>query len=285
MNFWFTIREGLKGFTRARLSTFITITSIVFSHFLIALFLILSINVDSWIGEMRSKLELEVYIDRTLSDSETGQIKKKTLKISGIENAVYISKKDAADRFEKEFGKNIYEILQSNPLPASLTITLKPEFRNAQKAAVVSKELGKIPGVEEVVYHKELISIIDNYMSVVYLVGIVIIVLLITITFILLYNTIRLTIYARRDIIEIMKLVGAKKSLIKRPFVIEGLLQGAVGAAIASGLVYVASKLIIKYLYPFLLIKMDVYLIILSLGMLIGYFSSRISVQKHFGHV
>ncbi len=285
MNFWFTIREGLKGFTRARLSTFITITSIVFSHFLIALFLILSINVDSWIGEMRSKLELEVYIDRTLSESEAGQIKKKTLKISGIENAVYISKKDAADRFEKEFGKNIYEILQSNPLPASLTITLKPEFRNAPKAAVVSKELGKIPGVEEVVYHKELISIIDNYMSVVYLVGIVIIVLLITITFILLYNTIRLTIYARRDIIEIMKLVGAKKSLIKRPFVIEGLLQGAVGAAIASGLVYVASKLIIKYLYPFLLIKMDVYIIILSMGMLIGYFSSRISVQKHFGHV
>lgn len=285
MNFWFTVQEGLKGFSRARLSTFITITSIVFSLFLIAIFLILSINVDSWIGQIRSKLELEVYIERTLTNEEAKQVEHKISRISGVERSVYISKADAAIRFEKEFGKNIYEILQSNPLPASIVITLKPEFRNAAKAAVVSKEMDQINGVEEVVYHKELISIIDEYMDIVYLTGTVIIVLLITITIILLYNTIRLTIYARRDIIEIMKLVGAKKSLIKRPFVIEGLLQGALGAAIASGAIYLTVKLIVKFFYPFLLIKIDVYVIIMTLGLLIGYFSSRISVQKHLSNV
>jgi len=285
MNFWFTIREGLKGFSRARLSTFITISSIVFSLFLIAIFLILSINVDSWIGQIRSKLELEVYIERTLTDIEAKKIEQKISKISGIEKSLYISKADAAKRFETEFGKNIYEILQSNPLPASIIITLNPDFRNAAKAADVSKELGKINGVEEIIYHKELISIIDNYMNVVYLVGIIIIVLLISITFILLYNTIRLTIYARRDIIEIMKLVGAKKSLIKRPFVIEGLLQGALGAAIASGTVYLSVKLVIKFFYPYLLFDIDVYAIIMIMGILIGYFSSRISVQKHLSNV
>ncbi|KAA3609864.1 MAG: ABC transporter permease [Calditrichaeota bacterium] len=285
MNFWFTIREGLKGFSRARLSTFITITSIVFSLFLIAIFLVLSINVDSWIGQIRSKLELEVYIDRTSTDEEAKKTEQQIAKIDGIEKSVYISKEAAAKRFEKEFGKNIYEILQNNPLPASIIITLKPGFRNAEKAAQISNELGKVNGVEEIVYHKELISIIDNYLDIVYLIGAIIIILLITITFILLYNTIRLTIYARRDIIEIMKLVGAKKSLIKRPFVIEGLLQGVFGALIASGAIYFSVKLVIKFLYPFLLFKADIYFIVIIMGMLIGYFSSRISVQKHLSNV
>ncbi len=285
MNFWFTIHEGIKGFARARLSAFITVSSIVFSLFLIAIFLILSINVDSWIGQIRSKLEFEIFIERTLTNDEAKLVEQKIKKIEGVEKAVYISKKDAAERFEKEFGKNIYEILQSNPLPASIIISLKPNFRNAAQAAVVSKKMKKIEGVEEVIYQKELISIIDNYMNIVYLVGAVIILLLVTITFILLYNTIRLTIYARRDIIEIMKLVGAKKSLIKRPFVIEGLLQGALGAAIASGAVYLAVKVIIKFFYPFLLFKIDVYAVIMIMGMLIGYFSSRISVQKHLSNV
>ncbi len=285
MNFWFTIHEGIKGFARARLSAFITVSSIVFSLFLIAIFLILSINVDSWIGQIRSKLEFEIFIERTLTNDEAKQVEQKIKKIEGVEKAVYISKKDAAERFEKEFGKNIYEILQSNPLPASIIISLKPAFRNAAQAALVSKKMKEIEGVEEVIYQKELISIIDNYLNIVYLVGAVIILLLVTITFILLYNTIRLTIYARRDIIEIMKLVGAKKSLIKRPFVIEGLLQGALGAAIASGAVYLAVKVVIKFFYPFLLFKIDVYAVIMIMGMLIGYFSSRISVQKHLSNV
>ncbi len=285
MNFWFTIHEGLKGFARARLSAFITVSSIVFSLFLIAIFLILSINVDSWIGQIRSKLEFEIFIERTLTNDEAKQVEQQIKKIEGVEKAIYISKKDAAERFEKEFGKNIYEILQSNPLPASIIISLKPAFRNAAQAALVSKKMKKIEGVEEVIYQKELISIIDNYLNIVYLVGAVIILLLVTITFILLYNTIRLTIYARRDIIEIMKLVGAKKSLIKRPFVIEGLLQGALGAAIASGAVYLAVKVVIKFFYPFLLFKIDVYAVIMIMGMLIGYFSSRISVQKHLSNV
>jgi cell division transport system permease protein len=281
MNFWFTIREGFKGFKRARLSTVITISSIVFSHFLIGMFLLISINVDSWIGNLRSKLEIEIFLDRTLSEDNGQIIHSKVKKIKGIKFSQFLSKEDAAKRFEKEFGKNVYEILQSNPLPASITVTLQPEFQNARGAAEITKELSKIEGVEDVIYQKDLIQIIDNYLDIIYTSGIVIVVLLITITFILLYNTIRVTIYGRRDIIEIMKLVGAKKSFIKRPFLIEGLLQGFLGAAIASGAVFLAFKVIVKTIYPYLFIKPEIYIIIIVMGMLIGYMASMISVQKH----
>lgn len=281
MNFWFTIREGFKGFKRARLSTFITISSIVFSHFLIALFLLISINVDSWIGDLRSKLEIEIFLDRTLSKSEAVKVHNKVKRIKGIKESEYVSKEDAAKRFENEFGKNIYEILQSNPLPASIVINLKPGYQNAQGAVAITKELQKIKGIDDVIYQKDLISVIDNYLEIVYTAGIIVVILLITITFILLYNTIRVTIYGRRDIIEIMKLVGAKKSFIKRPFLIEGLLQGILGAGIATIGLYFTAKIIVKTLYSYLLIKPEIYFVIVLMGMLIGYSASRISVQKH----
>ena len=245
------------------------------------MFLLISINVDSWIGDLRSKLEIEVFLDRTLLKEEALKAHNKVKRIKGIQKSEYISKEDAAKRFEKEFGKNIYEILQSNPLPASIVINLKPEFQNAQGAAAITKELTRINGIEDVLYQKDLISVIDNYLEIVYTTGILVVVLLITITVILLYNTIRVTIYSRRDIIEIMKLVGAKKSFIKRPFLIEGLLQGILGAGIASMGLFLTAKVIIKTIYPYLLIKPEIYLVIVLMGMLIGYSASKISVQKH----
>jgi cell division transport system permease protein len=78
-----------------------------------------------------------------------------------------------------------------------------------------------------------------------------------------------------------MKLVGAKKSFIKRPFLIEGLLQGFLGAAIAATAVYFMVKVIIRTIYPYLLVEPEIYLIIIAMGMLIGYAASKISVQKH----
>lgn len=281
MNFWFTIREGFKGFRRARLSTIITISSIVFSHYLIALFLLISINIDAWIGDLRSKLEIEVFLDITISDKEAQQVVNKVKRIKGIQKSQYISKEKAAKRFETEFGKNVYEVLQSNPLPASITINLTPQFQNTKGAAAVSEELKNIGGVDDVVYQKEVITVIDNYLDIVYTSGIIIIILLVSITLILLYNTIRITIYSRRDIIEIMKLVGAKKSFIKRPFLIEGLLQGLLGAGIASLGLYITVKVIKKMLYSYILINPEVYVFIILLGMIIGYTASKISVQKH----
>lgn len=281
MSFWFTIREGFKGFSRARLSTFITISSIVFSLFLIAFFLIVSINIDSWIGQLRSKLELEVFIGRTLNDKEIEDIRQKIRKMEGIAESQYVSREAAAKRFEKEFGQNIYNILNSNPLPPSIILKLKSEYQNAAQAQRITSEISKLAGVDEVIYQKELISVIDNYINIIYIGGIVIIVLIVTITFILLYNTIRLTIYARRDIIDIMKLVGAKKSFIKRPFIIEGILQGVLGAAFATAIIYFLVKLIIKFIYPYLVIESEIYAALFLMGLLIGYLSSWMSVRKH----
>lgn len=249
------------------------------------MFLLISINIDAWIGDLRSKLEIEVFLDITISDNEAQLVVNKVKRINGVQKCKYISKEDAAKRFEKEFGKSVYEVLQSNPLPASITINLTPQFQNTEGAAGVSGELKKIEGVDDIVYQKQIITVIDNYLDIVYTSGIIIIILLVSITLILLYNTIRITIYSRRDIIEIMKLVGAKKSFIKRPFLIEGLLQGILGAGIASLGLYITVRLIKKLVYPYIVIKPEIYMLIILLGMIIGYTASKISVQKHLESV
>ena len=108
MNFWFTIREGFKGFRRARLATSITITSVAFSHLLIGIFLTFILNVDYLINDVRSKVELEVFLDPTIGEKAGREIQAKITKIKGTAEVNYLSKAQAAEKFKKEFGSMIY---------------------------------------------------------------------------------------------------------------------------------------------------------------------------------
>lgn len=285
MNLLFTISEGFKGLFRARLSTTVTITSVIFSHLLIALFYIGAINVDSVIGDVRSKMELEIFLEEGLLEKNITQIQNKIKRIKGVAQIDYVSKKKAAEKFEQTFGHNIYDVLESNPLPASVIVTMKEQAQTYNAVKEITVEVQKIKGVDEVVYEEELMQIIDKYLMLVYIIALAIIIVLITITFILLYNTIRLTIYARRNIIDIMRLVGAQKGLIKRPFVIEGLLQGLIGSAIAGLITFFILRVITETIYPYLHSDPLLYLGLILLGMLIGFISSHLSVKKHLTKV
>ena len=91
MSFWFTIREGIKGFGRARLATTLTITSVAFSHLLIGIFIVFSINVDYLISDLRSQMEFEVYLEPTLPVSRTNKIEKEIQAMDGVASVTLIS--------------------------------------------------------------------------------------------------------------------------------------------------------------------------------------------------
>ena len=102
---------------------------------------------------------------------------------------------------------------------------------------------------------------------------------------ILLHNTIRLTIYARRDIIEIMNLVGATARFIKRPFIIEGFLQGLFGALFATGLLHLTVMAVRRLFFSSVVFDQNIYILIVVIGAIIGMLSSWISLGKHLDHV
>ncbi len=285
MNFWFTIKEGLKGFKRARLSSTITITSIAFSHVLIGVFLILSMNLDQWISEFRSRMELEVFIESGISEKSGLLIKDAIVSIEGVNQVLYLSKDQAAQRFKKEFGRDIYDVLDTNPLPASCTVTVMDGYRTARSVRSISDKIGQIEGVDEVIYQKELLALIDHYLKIIYLAGGIIGLFLVVIAVVLLYNTVRLTIYARRDIIEIMNLVGATDAFIRRPFLVEGFIQGLTGALLANFFIYLIIITIKSFIYPYLVFKPELYVILVLFGIMIGLFSSKMSISKHLKYI
>ncbi len=281
MSFWFTIREGFKGFKRARLATTITITSLAFALLLIGLFILFTLNINQWIGDFRAQIELEVFLEAHLDQEQSIAIKEKIAGLEGINSVNLITKEKAAERFQKEFGRSIYDVLEGNPLPPSCTISLQPGYQTASEANKISLKIAAIAGVDEVVYKRDLLNIIDYYIELVYLVIGAIGLILIIIAVILLNNTIRLTILARKDIIDIMKLVGATEAFIRRPFFVEGFIQGLLGGIAASILLYLSVSLIKEVVYGGIVSSTGVYGVIILTGILIGMISSTLSVSRY----
>ncbi len=281
MNFWFTLREGFKGFHRARLATIITITSIAFALLLIGYFAVFVLNVDALIGDFRSRFEIEVFLDVDVNDAAGKKVSTQIKSVEGVASVEYIDKTKAAERFEKEFGRSVFDILDSNPLPITCIVTLKRNYQNTRAIKQISDKIKTFKYVDEIVYQGDLLVLIDQYINLVYLIAGGIGLILCLIAFILLYNTIRLTIFARSDIIEIMKLVGATSNFIRRPFVVEGFMQGLFGALLANGLLYLSIKLISRFVYPYIHNQMEPYMAMMAFGVLIGLFSSRLSVSRY----
>ncbi|MBD3225924.1 MAG: FtsX-like permease family protein [Caldithrix sp.] len=281
MTFWFTLKEGLKGFKRARLATSISIVSVAFALLLLGLFMVFTANVDRLIGDLRSRIELEVFLEPVIEQSVGMKIASEIALMEGVSDTRFISKADAANRFEKQFGRNIYEVLDTNPLPPSVIIHINEGYRKAASVREIAGRIAAIDGVDEVAYQEDLLQVIDKYIHIVYLISGAFGGILLVIAFILLHNTIRLTILARKDIIQIMKLVGAKEAFIRRPFIVEGLLQGLIGGIIANALLWMAVALSRHYFFEAVVFPYIFFAVLVIVGVLIGIISSKMSVSKY----
>ncbi|MDH4069291.1 MAG: ABC transporter permease, partial [Ignavibacteria bacterium] len=238
MSLSYTITESVSGFSRTRLSTIITIVTISISLLFLGMFTIASIHTSRFIELLRSKVELEAFLEEGLSGRETAALRRIVSEMDGVETVQIVSKEDAAVIFEKEFGENIQDILEYNPLPASLRISLAEGHKTSARAREIAAALESMKGIDGVRYRKELLELIDTRAASInnLTLGLGIIISLSAIF--LVSNTIRLTIFAKRHVIRTMELVGATRGFIRLPFLLEGIIQGILGGVVASGLLY-----------------------------------------------
>jgi len=280
MSLFFHIKEAIKGLTKARLATILSITSIMLTIILLAIFIIFSLNLNTWINSFREKIEMEIFLQSTVSDNQISEISEKLNSIPGIKSSQYVSKDDAAQRFKEEFGQDIYEVLDFNPLPRSFVITLDDTTRNLKSIERISTKIKSITQVEDIVYQKDILESVDKYITYImfgaFFIGIIITLIAIA----LIYNTIRLTIYARKDAIYIMRLVGATQRFIRTPFVIEGMLQGLIASSLACIITHYLVRIIVHLIYPFLIFDDQVYIYLIGFGLIIGIVSASLSVAK-----
>ena len=285
MSIFFSFSEGIKSMTKARLATMLSISSITLTIILIGIFTVFSINLNNWINQVRQKIEMEVFLDINIKSSQIKNIEQRLTAEEGIDSVNYISKKAAAIRFRREFGEDVLSLLEFNPFPASFTIYLADAYRSTAGAKKIKRKLGQYKYIDEVVYQEPLLLTIDRYINIIYVTLIIAAIIIIAIAIIIINNNIRLTIYARRDIIQIMRLVGATEGFVRRPFLIEGMLQGVIGSLIASFIIFYLIKIIKIFFLPHILFEPLIMAGLIVFGFFIGLISSYIAVGKYMRNI
>lgn len=282
MSLSYTVRESLSSFTRTKLSSLLSIITISISVLLLGLFGVLSLHAARFLEELRARVELEAFLEEPLTRGEVDSLRTAIAGFDGVERVTYVSKSEAAAIFRKEFGEKILDVFDFNPLPPSLKITLQEGYRTAVHARRIEERITALPKVESVEYRKALLDVIDERAKTVHNITLGLGLLVGLSAIVLVSNTIRLAISAKRQIIRTMELVGATRWFIRQPFLLEGMLQGLLGGLLAATVLYA----ILVYALPF--VSMDLatfiqvqpkyYATVIGLGVVLGLIGSSISV-------
>ena len=233
--FIYFIKEALNNIKGNRLVATIAALIITFSFIIIGLFLVIFLNFYDLLLSWREKVQIVIYLEDSLSENETATIVERIRSAKEIEEVIYVTKEEALSDFEKdvEWLPGILEGLGDNPLPASLEVRLKKEYQTSRTLASLANWLKAIKGVEEVQYGEEWIENFSTFVGIMKLSGIILGTLLGTAIVFIVSNTINLTLYARKEEMEILRLIGATEGFIKAPFVIEGAILGLIGTSLS----------------------------------------------------
>lgn len=285
MRYRYAFKEAISGLKKSKLSSFASIFVLFISLLAIGMFAVAGYNLNRLVKTIKSKIEVEVFIKDGHTLEQVNALKKIVMSFSEVEDVFYVSKEEAAKVFEKEFGENIFNILDFNPLPASFKIKLKEEFRTSQGVESLVRKLRKIPDFEDVKYRKSLLGIIERRFQILSQVFFATGILLSVVSILLIVNTIRLSIYGKRKLIKIMQLVGATRGFIILPFLIQGFLQGLIGGFLSAVTIYVIIKVVIPQLPDDVISSIDIpdlfFPALILLGCFLGFIGSWFSARKY----
>lgn len=210
----------------------LTIGTISLALLIVSLFLLVFVNLESTADEWSGKIQVTAYFDQELPPQELNQLMNRIKSIEGTARVSYVSKSDAMKRFRTRLKgqETLLDGVPADVLPASIEISLKRSSRREGAIEAYVAKLKKVPGVNEVQYGEEWVRRFNAFMNFLRFVGALLGAFLVLAVLFIVSNTIRLTIYARKDELEVMELVGATRFFIKVPFLIEGMIQGAVGS-------------------------------------------------------
>jgi cell division transport system permease protein len=285
MSLSYTLRESISGFKRAQLSSVISVVTICISLILLGIFFVITLQTNRLLEYMRDTLvKMEAFIEEPVSGKEIQALKAKVEQIDGVDHVEFVSKDDAANIFKQETGDDIRSILEFNPLPPSFRVSLKPAYQTAANAEKVYRALSTLSGIDTVRYRREIPELLDSKTVNVYTLTLGLGVVIGLSAIFLVSNTIRLAIHGKRRLIHTMELVGATRSFIRLPFLLEGIIQGFFGGCIAVGLFYpfirFATLLLPKDIADFFHMDPTFYALLLGGGIVLGLTGSVISVIR-----
>ena len=237
------------------------------------------------IHEVRSRVELEVFFDDRVGDARADSLSERMKAIPGVADGHFISRNEAASRFSRDFGADVVGILGVNPLPRSVELSIKPEYAAPSGIERIESRIAALGDGLDIRYNKEYLAGIERNARIFTLITAGVGGVIALATIILNAFTVRLAMYARRDKIKTMRLVGATRWFISAPFLFEGMIQGLISGGLAAlGLWLIFEQALLQYepaiyqiLHPSAL-TVSVGLVLL--GVALGLFGSLFSVAR-----
>lgn len=185
-------------------------------------------------GYVKENISFSIILDTDITDAQIQRIRKDIDSQPFVKASRYVSKEEAKDQLIKDLGEDPEELLGYNPAYDAIEIFLYSEYANSDSIAHISKVIKEKSNVDDLLYRQEAIDLINDNISKITAVLLVISLVLLFISFALIRNTIRLSIYSKRFIINTMKLVGANSSFIRKPFIRSNIINGVVAGVLAN---------------------------------------------------
>ncbi len=290
MRLWYLLREAMTNLRVHRGDVVIGMITTAFTIACFGVFLLLYLNLNNLAGSLQRDIEVIVYLDPEASEQEVSGVRKRLRSEPAAVTFTVVSKERALRDFQEQFPDDALFLkeLGENPLPASFVVSLSPRFQDPASVGAFADRVKRFPGVAHVRYSQDWIDTLALLVSYFELGAVVIGTILAVATVTIIGNTVHLSFHARKEEIEILRLIGATGAFIAIPHVIEGAILGAVGGGLSLAL--------LKGAFEFLQFELDasgwfggleriltffpvpVSMLLVMAGMLLGCGSSLLSV-------
>lgn len=281
--------EALTSLWRSRLVNAISIGTIAVSLFVLGAFLTVAGNLGDVVTRWTEKIQIIVYLEAGIEDRVRESLENRLSEDPAVESLDLVDQAEALERFKTLFRdlSSLPEDLGDNPFPASFEVNLRPTHQSPAEVQRLAQVFGDVPGVQEIQYDLLWIERLATGVRLLRGVGAFLGAILVLAGIFTISNVIRLTVYAREDELDIMRLVGATRAYVKGPFVVEGMLQGGLGGLFAAGLLWLTLRWLARDLATSELLgrtafalPRDITLALVVGGMAVGVVGSLISLRR-----
>jgi cell division transport system permease protein len=247
---------------------------------------LLVLNANRLSNYVKENIGFSVILKDNVKEVEIRRLQKLLDATDYVKSTEFIDKETAARELEAELGEDFIDFLGYNPLLASIDVKLYAQYANTDSIAVIEKDIKHHSQVKEIFYQKSLVHLVNENVKRISFIFLIFGALLFLISFTLINNTIRLSIYSQRFLINTMQLVGATRSFIRKPFVYKSFLHGILGGLIANalltGVIFISQKEL-KEVISFNNVEIVgiLFLMIVLCGIIITWFSTTLAVNKY----
>lgn len=277
----FSLREAFVGMKRSGLLAVAAVVVMSLSFLMLGLFLLLTVNLRHAVHLAQGRVQIAAFLEEGTAPARMAALADSLLALGGVKGIESVSKEDALERFTVELGDDaaLLESLEANPLPASFEISIYDDYKTPERVRALAERIQSMEGIEDVDSGLTWVAQLNRATTIVAILDLSFGVIVVFATVVSVGGTIKLALLARRETIQILKLVGATRWFIRSPFLVEGIVEGAVAAGVAALALWGSYRFAAGFL-PDLKFMSGVSIgIFVGLGSVLGGFGALVSVR------